>query len=153
MNENKIAHLGFIQSVIERMANNSAAIKGWSMGIVAAIIGLGIVGKGQMSDIANWIVFGCSCVIIIVMWLLDSFYLYQEKLYRELYGLIKDKNDKDIDFSMDARRKTILQQKGKAPCYFAVIKNRTIMPFYLPQLIVSFAFFVLPMIIEFISNQ
>lgn len=153
MNENKIAHLGFIQSVIERMANNSAAIKGWSMGIVAAIIGLGLIGRDKIDNVANWIVFGCSSVIIVVMWLLDSFYLYQEKLYRELYSLIKNKDDKDIDYSMDARRKTILKQKGKAPCYFAVIKNRTILPFYLPQLVICFAFFILPMIIECINKQ
>ena len=76
MDEKKIAHLGFIETTIERMANNSAAIKGWSMGIVAASIGLGIIGRDKTDCLANGIVFGCSCAITIVMWLLDAFYLY-----------------------------------------------------------------------------
>ena len=148
MDERKIAHLGFIETTIERMANNSAAIKGWSMGIVAAIIGLGIIGKDKAEPLVNWIVFGCACAIAIVMWCLDAFYLYQEKLYRDLYFLIKDKKDEEIDYSMDARRETIIKQKGEAVCYFSVLINRTILPFYLPQLLINFAFFVLPMLIQ-----
>lgn len=153
MEEKKIAHLGFIETTIERMASNSAAIKGWSMGIVAAIIGLGIIGKDKTDNVASWILFGCSCVIVFVMWCLDAFYLYQEKLYRDLYGLVRITEEKDIDYSMDARRKTIIEKKGKAVCYFSVLKNRTILPFYLPQLVINFLFFILPIIIEAASKQ
>ena len=153
MEEKKIAHLGFIEATIERMANNSAAIKGWSMGIVAAIIGLGVIGKGKTDNLANWILFGCSCIIVFIMWCLDAFYLYQEKLFRDLYSLVRVMDEKDINYSMDARRKTIIEKKGKAVCYFSVLKNRTILPFYLPQLVINFLFFILPIIIEAASKQ
>ena len=153
MEEKKIAHLGFIETTIERMANNSASIKGWSMGIVAAIIGLGIIGKGQIDTVASWILFVCSCIIALVMWCLDAFYLYQEKLYRDLYDLVRVMEEKDINYSMDARRKTIIEKKGKAVCYFSLLINRAVSLFYLPQLVINFAFFVLPIIIDAISKQ
>ena len=146
--ENKIAHLGFIETTIERMANNSAAIKGWSMGIVAALLGIGII-SGENINPYRWILFGCACLITIVMWGLDVFYLYQEKLYRDLYSIVKKVTEDDkIDFSMDARYKTIMELKGKATCYFSVLKNRTILPFYLAQIVVYLLFFLLPMWIK-----
>lgn len=142
--ENKIAHLGFIETTIERMANNSASIKGWSMGIVAALLGIGII-SGENINPYRLILFLCACLITIVMWWLDAFYLYQEKLYRDLYSIIRNiDDDNKIDFSMDARYKTIKGMKGKAVCYFSVLKNRTIIPFYLSQILVYFLFFILP---------
>ncbi|WP_435354079.1 hypothetical protein [Morganella morganii] len=38
--DNKIAHLGFIQGVINRMGSNSFMIKGWCVALVAAIFAL-----------------------------------------------------------------------------------------------------------------
>ena len=143
--DNKIAHLGFIETAIERMANNSASIKGWSMGIVAALLGIGIISSEDIGPY-RFVLFGCVCLITIVMWWLDAFYLYKEKLYSDLYSIVKEINDDNkIDFSMDASYKTIKEKKGKATCYFSVLKNRTILPFYLAQIVVYFLFFILPM--------
>ena len=147
MNENKIAHLGFIETTIERMANNSAAIKGWSMGIVAAILGVGIISGDKLTQY-RWLFFVCALLMSLVMWGLDTFYLYQEKLYRNLYSLIKDKKDDEVDYSMDARYKTI-EKMGKKPMkYIRVLINRTIWPFYSTQIIVFFIFFILPIFIN-----
>ena len=38
--EEKIAHLGFIQDVINRMGNNSFLVKGWLVALIAAIFAL-----------------------------------------------------------------------------------------------------------------
>ncbi len=142
--DNKIAHLSFIQTVIERMANNSASIKGWSMGILAALLGIGIISEKGI-DPYRLVLFLCASLISIVLWWLDAFYLYQEKLYRCLYSLVKNIADDDkVDFSMDASRETIKERYGKITGYFAVLKNRTIMPFYLVQIVVYFLFFILP---------
>jgi hypothetical protein len=35
--ENKLKHLEFIQAVINRMANTSSLLKGWSIAIIAAL--------------------------------------------------------------------------------------------------------------------
>lgn len=39
-NEEKIAHLGFVQGVINRMGGNSFLIKGWSITLMAATFAL-----------------------------------------------------------------------------------------------------------------
>jgi hypothetical protein len=40
MHEKHIAHLGFIQAIITRMATNSFLLKGWSVTLLAAIFAL-----------------------------------------------------------------------------------------------------------------
>ena len=39
--ENKRAHLEMIQGVVNRMANNSFLLKGWSVALVSAMFALG----------------------------------------------------------------------------------------------------------------
>ena len=77
------------------------------MGITAAILGIGIIGNNYLASY-RWILFACSCLITIIIWFLDTFYLYQEKLYRELYSFVIQTNDESkLNFSLDARYKTI----------------------------------------------
>ncbi len=40
MIEKKLKHLEFIQNTITRMANNSFLLKGWTITVVGALIGL-----------------------------------------------------------------------------------------------------------------
>ena len=149
--EKKIAHLGFIESTIERMANNSASIKGWSMAILAALLGIGIISGSSAGCAYRWIMYACAFVITVVMWFLDNFYIYQEKLYRKLYSLTKDTKDDDIDFSMDARFDTIKalllknERSDKVFSYWRVLINRTTVPFYSAQLVAYFLFFIVPL--------
>jgi len=91
----KIAHLEMVQAVIARMAGNSFLIKGWSVTIVAALFALA-------ADKANSRFVYLAAVPTLMFWLLDGFFLQQERLYRQLYGAVTKKARDAIDFSMDA---------------------------------------------------
>ena len=144
MDNKRIAHLGFIETTIGRMASCSSAIKGWSIAIVAAIVGVGLFNR-DVDVIFRIVACGCAIVLTFVMWFLDSFYLYQEKLYRDLYDIVLAKSEDEIDFSMDARKETI-KGLGKQPKhYLRFVFNRTIWPVYISQMVVYFGFFIIPL--------
>lgn len=92
--DKKIKHLEMIQGVINRMAGNSFALKGWAVTLLAGIYAL----SGKEADIRFFIV---SFIPVVAFWLLDSYYLYLEKLYRTLYDIVRMKDEDAIDFSMD----------------------------------------------------
>lgn len=93
--DNKYKHMDYIQSTITRMGSNSFYLKGWTITIVAAIVALSI----KESD---WKIYACALFLTIMFWFLDSYYLKQEKLFRELYKKVSSETDDNrIDFSMD----------------------------------------------------
>mgnify|MGYP001049121217 CR=1 FL=1 len=93
--DNKYKHMDYIQSTITRMGSNSFYLKGWTITIVAAIVALSI----KESD---WKIYACALFLTIMFWFLDSYYLKQEKLFRELYKKVSSETDDGrIDFSMD----------------------------------------------------
>jgi len=94
MNENKLKHLEFIQNVITRMNTNSFLIKGWMVTIVAAVFVL--AAKEEDPRFLLVVLFA-----VFVFWLLDGFYLSQERQYRDLYEAVRQKQE-PTDFSMDA---------------------------------------------------
>jgi hypothetical protein len=73
------AHLNITQSVIQRMAANSALCKGWCIALVSAILVIvADKGKPQYTLIA--------LVPTILFFLLDVYYLSLEKRFRESYN-------------------------------------------------------------------
>jgi hypothetical protein len=74
----RLKHLEMLQQVIARMANNSFLVKGWSITLISAL--LAFATKDKMAAMA-WIAF----LPLISFWLLDGFFLYQERLFRALY--------------------------------------------------------------------
>lgn len=96
MDGNKIKHLEMIQGVILRMATNSFTLKGWAVSLVAALFAL--AGK----DVERTYFFFITYIPILVFWGLDSYYLLQEKKYRALYEKVRNQDEKEIDFCMDA---------------------------------------------------
>ncbi len=94
--DKKIKHLEMIQGVINRMAGNSFALKGWAVTLLAGIYAL----SGKEADIRFFIV---SFIPVVAFWLLDSYYLYLEKLYRTLYDKVREMDESDIDFSMNVQ--------------------------------------------------
>jgi|WetSurSiteA1Bulk_404760.scaffolds.fasta_scaffold24265_2 hypothetical protein len=98
--EDSTKHLEFIQNVITRMANNSFLLKGWTVTLVAALFAL----AAQNSN-SGFVVLAFFPVIS--FWILDAFYLRQERLYRKLYDDIRAKNEEIIQsqgpFSMNTK--------------------------------------------------
>lgn len=95
MDENKRKHLEFIQNVITRMNSNSFLIKGWTITLVSALFAL------ASKDVnLNYVLI--SYISIPTFWILDGFYISQERQYRDLYHQVSSKDDDDIDFNMNA---------------------------------------------------
>ena len=94
----KIAHLQMIQGVINRMAGNSFALKGWSVGIISALFALATV---QTTSEVKTLLVALAYFPALAFWQLDGFFLRQERLFRHLYDDTRQKDDTTIDFSMD----------------------------------------------------
>lgn len=125
--ENKINHLNMIQDVINRMASNSFALKGWSVMLIAGIFVL----SGKDNDKLYFLV---SYIPVIVFWGLDSYYLLQERLYRALYEKVRNLPEEQIDFSM----KAIPSEFNSKTCTFkSCFWSKTELWFYAPLAFVA----------------
>lgn len=93
--ENKIKHLEFIQLVITRMNVNSFLLRGWSVTLVAALFAF--AAKDTNIDYVL-----ITYISTPLFWILDGYYLSQERKYRDLYNLIRNKPESEIDFNMNA---------------------------------------------------
>lgn len=120
--DKKINHLEMIQGVINRMAYNSFALKGWALTLVIGIFAL----AGKDTDIMYFRV--VPYIPIIVFWGLDSYYLLQERLYRALYEKVRLLPDIEINFSME----TSLEEFASSNCTFhGCFFSKTELLFYL----------------------
>jgi hypothetical protein len=70
--------LEMIQGVINRLAGNSSAYKGWMVTITAALLGVAI---NNHKHVLAWLTVYVVCVLAV----LDAYYLALERSYRELY--------------------------------------------------------------------
>jgi len=91
--ENKRKHLEFIQDTIKRMAGNSFLLRGWSITLVIATATL-----ANHSNNLKYLLI--SLFVVVVFWLLDAYYLSQERKFRCLYDETIKKDETEIDFSM-----------------------------------------------------
>src|SRR6266849_541276 len=94
---NKLKHLEFIQSVINRMSGNCFLLKGWSVTLVAALFALAAKDANK-----NYVIVAYFPVVI--FWVIDAYFLSQERLFRGLYDDIRKKKEDEIDFSMNAEQ-------------------------------------------------
>lgn len=92
--EAKGKHLEFIQGVINRLATDSFRLKGWAVVLVSALLVL-LAREGRME-------FACIGFIpVIIFWGLDGYFLWQERLFRDLYDHVRTLDEVEIDFSMN----------------------------------------------------
>lgn len=94
-NHNQIKHLEFIQLVITRMNVNSFFLRGWSVTLVAALFAF----AAKDINIEYVIITYISTPLF---WILDGYYLSQERKYRDLYNKIRLTEEKDVNFDMNA---------------------------------------------------
>ena len=135
--EKKLAHLEMIQAVITRMAGNSFSLKGWAVTLVAGLFALS--GKD-----ANQFYYLVTYIPIVVFWYLDAYYLCQERMYRNLYEKVRNLDENEIDFSMNAAAKEFQTDKTTvASCFL----SKTILAFYLPLAAVTAGIIIITAII------
>lgn len=76
--EDKRKHLDLLQSAIARMAGNSFLLKGWSVTLSTAVIGLS--AKESTPELAL-----LALLPILAFWGLDAYYLGLERRFRDLF--------------------------------------------------------------------
>jgi hypothetical protein len=91
--EAKLKYLEFIQNIITRMNTNSFIIKGWTVTLVSALFAL------AAKDINIKFAF-ISYLALPLFWLIDGFFLSQERLYRSLYEKVRSLDNEAVDFNM-----------------------------------------------------
>lgn len=125
-------HLEMIQNVITRMASNSFFLKGWTVTLVVALLAFANVKEMN----ANFMFMAFAPALF--FWILDSFYLNEERKYIKLYEeVMKVKNDK-VDFSLNASQYQ-LKTDGMISAFFSF----TLCVFYIPiLLVILLAFFI-----------
>lgn len=96
LKEYMLKEIEIIQDIIKRMAFNSFLIKGWAITLVVVALLL----KGAEYQV--WIAF----IPLLVFWFLDTYFLWQERLYRKLYEWVINNrlNTDEYLFDMNAYR-------------------------------------------------
>lgn len=104
--EKKIKHMEMIQNVVSRMAGNSFLLKGWCVTLVSALLALA-------SKDSNTKFILVAYFPVMMFWILDSYFLWQERLFRKLYDKIRVTDEGAIDFSMNTS--TLVEQTAPWP--------------------------------------
>ena len=89
----KIAHLQTIQSIISRLTSNSFLLKGWSITLISAMFALALTTK-------NPSVVQLALFPAVMFWVLDAYFLRQERRFRNLYDYVRQQDPDLIDFSL-----------------------------------------------------
>jgi len=123
------AHLQIMQSVIQRMASNSASCKAWCIALVSAI--LVIVTEKSNPQYAF-----VAVIPVLLFLVLDIYYLSLEKTFRELYNSFINKLHEGKIVAPDLY--AVSPSGIKLGVFWASFKSFSIWPFYLTLLAMTF---------------
>lgn len=127
MSDEKKQHLEFLQNSILRMNTNSFQIKSIAVTLLTALFA---VYASNQKPIFIFL----SLIPIIVFWLLDSFYLQQERKFRGLYndvaGITSLNEIKDYEMAID-------KYKSDNFSYRKAFLSKSILTIYLPILLLT----------------
>lgn len=124
--ENKPKHLEFIQRSIDRLENNSILLKGWTIILVATMLGLSLSNSGaDGSGIPVYVI----CLPVLGFWLLDAHFQSQERQFRALHEYVRSVPEDDITYSMD----TSVQKKDPRNGLLQSMFISSLILFYLPM--------------------
>jgi len=118
-----VKYLEMIQSVINRMGQNSFIVKGWTITLVTGLIILSIRGE-------NRIFLLIALIPGVTFWCLDAYYLRQERLFRELYNRTAI-GENPADFLMNANN-----YKKKVGTLYSTLFSISIWPIHITVLLV-----------------
>ncbi len=132
-NEEKvIKHLEMTQAVINRLGSNSFLLKGWSMTVIVATMVL--IARYDTQN---------PCIVLAVMfpvlgfWILDGYFLWQERLFRQVYDEVRVQSD--TDFKMD-----VMKHRNKPQCsWWSAVFSVTLIVFYAVEVMFILATFAI----------
>ena len=122
--EKVVKHLEMTQAVINRLGRNSFLLKSWSMTILVAAMVL-IARENLQNQYFILVLF----LPIVGFWVLDGYFLWQERLFRQVYDEIREQTD--TDFKMDLGK-----HKDKPKCSrWSATFSQTLILFYLIEIL------------------
>ncbi|POS63018.1 hypothetical protein ASQ43_04250 [Parasaccharibacter apium] len=132
--EDKRQYLSFIQAIVSRLSDHCKAIK---MGTVTFLAGAVAYLAAHPNNVQlSWKVITCYAVIIVVLWILDAYYLRQERLFRKLYNESSEINNlSQFTYKMDVKH---LERKVSG--LHRIMFSITIWPIYTISLLFLFIF-------------
>jgi len=117
--ESKRKHLEFVQGVVNRLSTNSFLLKGWSVGLVSALFALASMNSNRAFLILTYLP-------VIMFWGLDGYCLWQERLYRRLFDIIRQRPEEETDFSMS----TAAVPRIRGLHWFDAVFSKTLLVFH-----------------------
>ncbi|MFC9795312.1 hypothetical protein ACFVJI_21970 [Streptomyces sp. NPDC127584] len=115
--DHQVKHLEMIQAIVTRLGNGSFLIKGWTMTLAGVFLGFA-------ANRSSWRTAGLASLSILGFWLLDAYYLRQERIFRALYEAARQPGTSVELFSMDVRPYI------SAIRWLTVVKSQTLVNFY-----------------------
>ena len=127
--DRKYRYLEMLQGIISRMAECSFKCKEFCILIISALLAV------LATNIENHFYISFICIIpSIVFWILDTYYLTQERAFRKLYEHKAILNESDSEFENFNFKRNKLTFKN----YWNTFWSKTIWPLYLILLVISF---------------
>lgn len=120
--DNKRKHLKFIQAAISRMAGNLFFLRGWTITLLTGIFAI-VVSKE-----VNTRYFLLAYFLLFIFWILDGYFLSQERKFRCLYDDVRKLDEAEIDFCM----RTHKYSKFWRNKWLGAILSSTLLWFYVP---------------------
>lgn len=114
----KQAHLEMIQGIVNRLSQNSFLLKGWSVVLVSALFALA-------AHNTNPAFLYLAYFPVIAFWILDGYFLWQERLFRGLYDYVRIIEESEIDYSMNVNI-----NENEKESWIDAIFSKTIMFFH-----------------------
>ncbi len=128
--------IDLIQACINRMAQNSLSCKSWCLTLIAGAFAL------VPENINKWYICVVMLCVDLCFWVLDSFYLLQERLYRDKYEWVIKKRlegNRDFLYDLDPNNENMYLEDKKRNLMKVMI-SKSILPIYggIAVLIVGF---------------
>ena len=118
-----VKHLEFIQDVVNRLGRNSFLLKGWSMTVLVAGSLLMVRLRPDEPLLALTLL-----LPVIGFWLLDAYFLWQERLFRDEYNRVRDQEE--TDFAMNPMQHRNKPKRSWSSTFFSV----TLVIFYVMEI-------------------
>lgn len=126
--EKRIKHLELIQAVISRLGNDAFLMKGWAITLAGAFLAFAVNSDNVWLAVA-------SAFPTMVFWGLDTYFLRAERLFRKLYGRVRERSADIAPFFMSATGPTfmnLLTKEEKAELsWWKTLQRPSLLWFYL----------------------
>jgi hypothetical protein len=128
---NKQKHLEFLQGAINRMSSNLFLLKGWTITLIAALFALSAKDANRAYVLVAYFP-------ALVFWMLDGYFLSQERKFRALYDHVRKLDESQIDFSMD----TSPFKAEPRNTWLGAMSSRTLVLYYGSLAVIMFALMI-----------